>query len=363
MIRQNPPTMDKSTDQTMSASTKPTISVIIPVYNGGKDFHDCLASLAQSAPAADEVMVVSDGDTDGSWRLAESFGARVLRLPATGGPGRARNHGARAASGDILFFIDSDVAVPPDAVGQVAAIFRDDPGLAAVLGSYDDAPGAANFLSQYKNLLHHYVHQTASEEASTFWGACGAIRREIFLALDGFDETYRHPSIEDVELGYRLRRAGHRTRLCKSLQVKHLKRWGALSLLKSDILHRALPWTELILSHRPILNDLNLRVSSRISAVLTYGLAGSMIGAWWSGWSLAVAGALAFLLVVLNLPLYRFFYRKRGLKFMLQAIPWHWFYYFYSALAFVIGAAFFLSRRCLHRRSRLRKVISPTGRP
>lgn len=122
-------------------------------------------------------------------------------------------------------------------------LFSRELDLAALIGSYDDAPGATNFLSQYRNLLHHYVHQTGNEEASTFWGACGAVRREVFLAMGGFDESYRQASIEDIELGYRLKRAGLKILLCKALQVKHLKRWEAGSLLKADFCYRALPWT------------------------------------------------------------------------------------------------------------------------
>lgn len=325
----------------------PTISVIIPVYNGGMNFRRCLSALAQADPPPTEIIVVADGDTDGSRQVAESFGAQVLIIPVSGGPARARNLGARTAQGEILFFVDADVTIHPDAVGQVSAAFRyepDSPELSpserspvAVFGSYDDAPDAPNFLSQYKNLFHHYVHQMAQEEASTFWGACGAIRRDVFLAVGGFDEGYRQPSIEDIELGYRLTRAGHRIRLHKSLQVKHLKRWSLVSLLKTDFLRRALPWTELILRDDRFVNDLNLRLSSRISVILTYGLLGALVGtAWWRG-SLVIAGMLIVLLLVLNAAPYRFFWRKRGLRFALQVIPWHWLYFFYSGLAFGVG--------------------------
>src|SRR5437764_207629 len=74
----------------------------------------------------------------------------------------------------------------------------------------------------------------------------GAALRAVFLLLGGFDEAYRRPSIEAIDLGYRMTAAGQRIRLCKDLQVKHLKRWGAFSLFCSDFFDRALPWTALI---------------------------------------------------------------------------------------------------------------------
>ena len=346
----------------MRLAGPPTISVIVPVYNGGESFQRCLASIFLAAPPPLEVIVVADGDTDGSWRLAERMGARVIRLPVAGGPGWARNEGARIAKGEILFFIDSDVTMPADAVGRIADLFAREPSLAALIGSYDDEPAAPNFLSQYKNLLHHYVHQSAREEASTFWGACGAIRRDAFMALGGFDESYGRPSIEDIELGYRLRQAGHRIFLCKELQVKHLKRWGVLSLLKSDIFDRALPWTRLMLRHRRLLNDLNLRISSRVSTLLSFGLLASLVGAWWQTKLLALAAGTGVLLYVLNAPLYRFFHRKRGLRFAVKALLWHWFYYLYSAVAFFAGVLLYPTRRGASRAAGSAKAILPSGR-
>jgi glycosyltransferase involved in cell wall biosynthesis len=334
-----------NSSQTLPPPSRLTISVIIPVRDGGLGFRSCLSSLAEVLLPSTEVIVVADGDTDGSWRVGEEFGAKVLRIPKPQGPARARNLGAQNAEGDILFFVDADVAISPDAVRQIEAAFNNDPQLTALFGSYDDEPGENNFLSQYKNLFHHYVHQMSREEASTFWSGCGAIRRKVFMELGGFDESYPKPCIEDIELGYRLKQAGYRIRLSKKLQVKHLKRWGIISLLKSDFFDRALPWTELILRNRSFINDLNLRFSSRLSVIMTYFLLATLIGGgWWPGF-FVVAGGLALSLFVLNRPLYRFFSRKRGFWFMIKTIPWHWFYYFYSGLAFAIGLGQFLFSR------------------
>jgi glycosyltransferase involved in cell wall biosynthesis len=323
--------------QTPSSSPPLTISVIVPVKNGGAGFRKCLLALTQAMSPSNELIVVADGDTDGSWRVAEEFGAKVIRIPVSQGPARARNLGAREAQGDILFFIDADVVPHPNAILQVEATFRHDPPLAALFGSYDEDPAESNFLSQYKNLSHHYIHQISNEEASTFWAGCGAIRRQIFMEFGGFDESYKKPCIEDIELGYRLKQAGYRIRLSKDLQVKHLKRWGIISMTKSDFFDRALPWTELILRDRQFVNDLNLRLSSRLSVILTYSLLLALIGGFWWPGLFAIAFVLILSLLILNAPIYRFFLQKRGLWFMIQTLPWHWFYYFYSGLAFAIG--------------------------
>lgn len=323
---------------------KISVSVIIPVHNGGDSFRKCLSSLKESTVVPEEIIVVSDADTDGSWLVAQEFGAKVIRMPVNGGPAKARNLGASLATSDILYFVDADVVVSTSALAHVKKAFENDSELAALIGSYDDEPGESNFLSQYKNLFHHYNHQIASEEAFTFWGACGAIRREVFLSLGGFDESYQRPSIEDIELGYRIRSAGYQIKLFKDLQVKHLKHWGFVSLLKAEIFYRALPWTELILRQRQLDNDLNLGVSSRLSVVLIYGILTSLILAlafWWSGF-LVLSAVLSLVMLGLNFAVYRFFYAKRGLGFALRVIPWHWFYYFYGGLAFAIGTSNYL---------------------
>ncbi|MEK8020763.1 MAG: glycosyltransferase family 2 protein [Candidatus Parabeggiatoa sp.] len=324
----------------MTLSQQSNISIIIPVYNGGEAFHSCLVHAFALNPSPLEIIVVADGDTDGSRDLAQAFGAKVFINPISKGPAHARNIGAQNAHGDMLFFVDADVALPENALNYINQAFQTEPELAALIGSYDDAPAEQNFISQYKNLFHHYVHQTSCEQASTFWGACGAIRRDIFLESGGFDEQYRHPSIEDIELGYRLTGAGYRIKLVKALQVKHLKRWNASSLIKTDFLQRAIPWTFLILRDGKFANDLNLKMENRVSVILVYSLLLALPLAWqWSFFSIFIA-FLACGLLVINISVYRFFLKKRGFLFTLQMMPWHWFYYFYSGLAFATVLAY-----------------------
>ncbi len=103
----------------MTDDAKLNISIVIPVYNGGISFRSCLSSLTEAVTSSTEIIVVADGDTDGSRLVAKEFGVKVVKIPVCGGPGKARNIGARAAKGDIIFFVDADVIVYPDTVSKV----------------------------------------------------------------------------------------------------------------------------------------------------------------------------------------------------------------------------------------------------
>jgi cellulose synthase/poly-beta-1,6-N-acetylglucosamine synthase-like glycosyltransferase len=247
-----------------------TITVIIPARDSGVHLASCLGALRESSYAPLEVIVVDDGSKDDTTAVAGQFGAKVLCNRRSMGPAFARNLGAKAAAGEVLFFLDSDVCVNADTLRKVSESFHDDPGLDALMGSYDNNPSSPDFISQYRNLMHSYVHQTSAENASTFWSGCGAIRRDLFLEHAGFNEEYGRPAIEDIELGYRLIHAKRKIVLDRSILVTHLKLWTFWSLVRTDILDRGIPWTELILRDRFMPNDLNLQLSQRVSVALVF---------------------------------------------------------------------------------------------
>src|ERR1017187_2123796 len=250
-----------------------TVSVVIPVYNGAHDLELCLSALGSSKTQPMECIVVDDGSTDNSAEVAARFGVKVLSTNGRGGPAGARNLGAKAALGEILLFLDSDCVVDPETLTKIHAEFSRDPELDAVMGSYDRSPSEPNFVSQYRNLMHCFVHHNSNREAHTFWAGCGAIRRQLFLEFGGFDEHYRSPAIEDIELGYRLAEAGRKMALSPGIQVKHLKHWSLRKAAKTDFFYRALPWSELSIRSGWMPNDLNLRISQRISVALVFILA------------------------------------------------------------------------------------------
>ena len=144
-------------------------SIIVPVHNGAAFLRQSLAALPQSTVSDYELFVTDDGSTDDGAAVAHAAGATVLSLTTRGGPARARNHAARRATGEILVFLDADVCAHPDLLQRIDAHLRAHPDAVAVMGSYDDSPADTGFVSQYKNLFHHFIHQHSHSQASTFW--------------------------------------------------------------------------------------------------------------------------------------------------------------------------------------------------
>ncbi|MDH3525202.1 MAG: glycosyltransferase, partial [Acidobacteriota bacterium] len=304
----------------------PRFTVVMPVLDGGSVFERCLEALFRSSFRDWDLVVVDDGSSDGSLEVARRRDARVLATRGRRGPAEARNLGAAVARGEFLLFLDADCEVHPDTLERAARRLDAAPEVDALFGSYDLSPAAPGVVSQFKNLLHHFVHQHGDEEAVTFWAGCGAVRRATFLRLGGFDaRRFPRPSIEDIELGYRLTAAGGRILLAKDVQVRHHKRWTLAGLIRTDVRDRGLPWTELLLERRRPARELNVDLKGRLSVLLlvvAVAAAAAALALASKAWSLVAVTAVLGLLV-LNRAVYRFFLRQRGPAFALASVLLH----------------------------------------
>lgn len=314
----------------------PTISVIMPVYNAAAYLPRALPPLIQMMRRGEvlEVIAVDDTSSDDSAAIATKLGAAVIPSGGRLGPAGARNVAAARATGDILWFVDSDVVVRDGGAARIRQAFEE-PEVVAVFGSYDDSPDAPNFGSQYKNLLHHHHHQIGKRDASTFWAGCGAVLRSTYLAVGGFDaQRYRFPSIEDIELGYRMGDTGGKIRLDPALLSTHLKIWSVPELVRVDILRRAVPWARLMLNRSSLTDDLNVGMVERLRAALA-GLALLMFLTTAAGLTpLWTPLAAVVMVLAANYGLFRTFRSVRGTGFALAAVLFHQLYYLYSSAAF-----------------------------
>lgn len=298
-----------------------SLTAIVPATNNPPTLPACTEAIRVAADCPDEVIVVREADRTG--------------------PAAARNAGARGASGDVLVFVDADIEIHPDAFSRIRHAFAADPGLAALFGSYDDSPEAEGVVSVFRNLLHHHVHHSAAGPATTFWGGIGAVRRDAFERVGGFDqERFAEPSVEDIELGMRLTAAGAHILLDPAVQGKHLKRWTLSQMIYTDFFRRGIPWVELMLESRNGSAALNLGWRHRLS---TLAVLAGFVGIATRRPLLAATSVGA--LVVLNHSFYSFLARRRGGREAVAGIGLHSLHHLTAAASVPAAVARHATRR------------------
>lgn len=290
---------DSSLGPSHFRGSAPTLAVVVPATDRPPTLGRCIAALRAGSQIPDDLI--------------------VLEEPAGTGPAEARNLGAALCAADVLVFVDSDVEVHPDALARIARRFAEDPALTALFGAYDDDPADPGLASRYRNLLHHHVHAAAAGEAETFWAGLGAVCRAAFEAAGGFDaERFPQASVEDIELGMRLRRGGARIVLDPAIRGRHLKRWTPLSMVRTDFARRGVPWARLLLREGAGSSALNLGRRHRLSAAASVALVGALL-ARRPRWAAAALAAN----LVLDRSLYALLARRGGPALLLAGIGLH----------------------------------------
>ncbi len=300
----------------------PSLCVVVPAHQAEADIGACVDAIAAAGFGLAEILVVDDGSRDATGQIARGRGVRVVRNETPLRPARARNAGVAETSSDIVVFVDADVLIAPGARDRILDFFARHPDHVAIFGSYDAHPPASQrAVSRYRNLLHHWVHQTSRPDAATFWTGFGAVRRAAFEAAGGLDPAWE--DIEDVELGLRMSADGGRIRLDRELLCTHLKDWTIGGMMRTDRRGRAVPWTRLLGSGRTGTGDLNLTGPRRFSALLVAAFPLAVLTGifWWP--ALLVALALVAGFVALNAAFLAFLARAGGIGLAVRAVFYH----------------------------------------
>ena len=214
-----------------------SFSVIIPARDAAAVLPECLKAIARRPEGQQqrvvtattsldstggiplEVIVADDGSTDATAAEAEAFGARLVR-PVGRGPAAARNAGARAASGDLLVFLDADCVAEEGCFEALLEPFAD-PEVAGSRGGYTSTQRALLARFVQLEMEEKQARLAESGQATLLDTACAAFRRGLFLAQGGFDEGLPATSAEDAELSFRLTSLGYRLVYAPQARVQH----------------------------------------------------------------------------------------------------------------------------------------------
>jgi len=294
------------------------LAVIVPATDRPPTLSTCITAIQAAEDPPEQLIVVEE--------------------PSDAGAASARNAGAGKSTAEILVFVDADVAVHRDVFRRIRARLEADPSLAAVFGSYDDAPAAPGLVSVFRNLLHHHVHQASPGPATTFWTGLGAIRRNAFESVRGLDEQLVW--LEDVDLGMRLRATGAAIELDPAIQGTHLKRWTLWTMVRTDFVGRGIPWVVLLLRHRQKSEALNLGWSHRASAASSLVAAAAVAK---RRYGLAALATTAF--VALNRSFHGTLLRRLGPARTPAAVALHALHHLVGIASVPAGVIVFLTRR------------------
>src|SRR2546427_10997567 len=190
----------------MVGGTPPSVSVVIPVYNGEQFLADAIQSVLDQTYQNFEVIVVDDGSTDGSAAVAKRFGEAIRYVhKANGGVSKARNTGIAAARGTYLAFLDQDDLWLPDKLAAQVAYLDSHPEIGAVYCQCE-VKGKGWWL---RSGLYYAEPVKGDLVCLMRGGTCllmttTMFRREVLEKIGGFDETFIGAGYEDADLTIRV---------------------------------------------------------------------------------------------------------------------------------------------------------------
>jgi GT2 family glycosyltransferase len=332
-----------SAERVASPGSSPALSIIVPVSDGAEFIDGALSAIMSSdlPPDSYEIIVVDDASDDDSPTIAGRYADVMVRLYGyPRGAAYARNRGAEQARAPTLAFVNADVRVHPDTLSRLCALL-DQGNLAAAAASNDGTSGERRTSARYWNLLHHYGAQTHGGVGTNFNASCGVVRRNAFLSVGMYNEwLFQSASLEGLELGQRLERAGHAVSLSKEITVSHLRHHDVAGVFRttwrhSGVLVRSLGYLSSrgrarshVIHALSIPHGLLALVAAIAAGVLVSRNGGTI-------WGAIGAGALAVLVV--NAGKHAFFARKGGLLFSIATIPLHFATQIVGLLALMTG--------------------------
>lgn len=228
----------------------PRISVVVPAFNCEKTIAQCIESILLQSHPVDEVIIVDDGSTDKTSEIIQNFKNVIYLRQSNAGPAAARNLGESRASGELVFFTDSDCLADRNWILCLFKHFQEE-GVAVVSGSY----GISNPQFRLARCVHQEIifrHQRLMPKYPKSFGSFNfGIKKDVFRQIGRFDETYRYASGEDNDLSYKVLKNGYKIYFEPESKVNHFHPTKLTKYLKEQFRHGF--WRVKMYIHHPLM--------------------------------------------------------------------------------------------------------------
>lgn len=343
------------------------LSIIIPVYNASAFLERCLTAVYNSTYKDFEIIIVDDCSKDESLAIVQCFPARIVTMKKNCGAAKARNSGARLAQGKIILFVDADIIMQKDTLERIMHIFQSEPKVKALGAALAQEAGNSGFGPSFVALFDYFYLQGWDKEevrrpTSCFFSQCGAVYKDVFNEIGGFDESYKGAGIEEYEFGRRLS-LKYTIWLYGNIEVTHCAQ-GIINRSKK-LFKRCFPYIPYFLKVKSIeVNDPIINSKEILSTLCISLLAVTLIFS--PAFLLLRYPALIFLALFLsfNSKFFYFLVREKGILFMINGFAAAILIYLSISLGIVLALFVFIFKSAYFNSYKfLGNIFSRTNEP
>jgi glycosyltransferase involved in cell wall biosynthesis len=270
-----------------------------------------------------EVIIVDDCSKDDTVSIAKNYPVKVIELQKNGGPARARNIGVEASKGEIIFFLDSDVIVLDGTIKEVQDYFVRNPSAKCVIGVCATEPLNKGFVPAYMAMFE-YIHliETPGNKVSVFAPRCGAVKKDFFMKIGGYKESYKGADVEDFELARRINRSDSII-LNPKILVRH--QFANFQQALKIYFKRTVMWVHLLLKVKKLDNAGPTSPSNGIAAMCAFFSILFLVLVPFSGFAKHLFAFFIIVYIISNLKWWNFMRKEKGLIFAGRALLLNYF--------------------------------------
>ncbi len=229
------------------------ISIIIPNHNGALTIDHSLQAIFNVSYDNYEVIVVDDCSTDNSCQIIRTYPCRLLQFTKQSGASAARNAGAQLSTGKLLFFIDSDCVMRPDALTVAAQYFQPVNDYLLLGGTYTRQAFDHDFFSNFQAGFINYSETKHQHNPDYVASHAMIISTKAFAESGGFPVNFM-PILEDVEFSHRLKNNGLTLQIDERVLVQHFFNFTLFKSL-ANAYRKTKYWVMYSLDNKDILAD------------------------------------------------------------------------------------------------------------